>query len=186
MKLFIKNMVTIRCKMVVKAELQKLNLQYTSVELGEVHTTETLSAEELAGFKEGLLKAGLELIDDKRSILIEKIKTVIIEMIHYSDELPRINFSEFISKKLNYDYKYLSNLFTEVQGTTIEQFIILHKIERVKELLTYGEMSLTKIADIMQYSSVAALANQFKKITGLTSKHFKKIQGEKRKMLDNL
>ena len=179
-------MVSIRCKMVVKSELEKLNKHYTSIELGEIHTIETLSAEELTSLKEGLWRSGLELMEDKRSILIEKIKNVIVEMIHYSDELPRVNFSEFISKKLNYDYNYLSNLFAEVQGTTIEQFIILHKIERVKELLTYDEMSLTKIADIMQYSSVAALANQFKKITGLTSQHFKKMYKERRKPLDNL
>jgi len=186
MKIFIKNMVSIRCKMVVKSELEKLGLHYTSVELGEIHTVETLTAEQLVSLKAGLWKSGLELMDDKRSILIEKIKTVIIEMVHYTDELPRVNFSTFISKKLGYEYKYLGNLFAEVQGTTIEQYIILHKIERVKELLTYNDMSLTDIADIMQYSSVAALANQFKKVTGLTSKHFKKMQAERRKALEDL
>lgn len=179
-------MVSIRCKMIAKSELEKLGLRYTAVELGEIQLCETPTVEELACLKAGLAKSGLELMDDKRSILIEKIKTVIVEMVHYNDELPKINFSAFISKKLNYEYKYLSNLFAEVQGTTIEQYIILHKIERVKELLTYGEMSLTDIADVMQYSSVAALANQFKKITGLTSKHFKKMQVEKRRALEDL
>ena len=179
-------MVSIRCKMVVKSELEKLNMHYTSVELGEIHTLETLNAEELASLKSGLWKSGLELMDDKRSILVERIKNIIVEMIHYSDELPRINLSKFISDKLQYDYTYLSNLFTDVHGTTIEQFIILHKIERVKELLAYNEISLTKIADLMQYSSVAALANQFKKITGLTSKHFKKMHGERRQALEDL
>jgi AraC-like DNA-binding protein len=172
--------------MIVKSELQKLGLQYKSVELGEIHLIETANTEQLASLKASLGKSGLELMDDKRSILIEKIKTVIVEMIHYTEELPKVNFSVFISKKLNYEYKYLSNLFTEVQGTTIEQYIILHKIERVKELLTYDDMSLTEIAEIMQYSSVAALANQFKKVTGLTSQHFKKMQVTRRQTLEDL
>ncbi len=179
-------MVSIRCKMVVKAELEKLNLHYTSVELGEIHIEETLSAEQLKLLKTGLWKSGLELMDDKRSMIIERIKIVIVEMIHYSDELPKVNFSDFISKKLNYDYTYLSNLFSEVQGTTIEHFIILHKIERVKELLTYNEMSLTEIAALMQYSSVAHLANQFKKVTGLTTSHFKEIRFKRRKGLEDV
>ena len=179
-------MVSIRCKMVVKSELEKLGLHYTSVELGEINIDETLSAEKLEELRTGLLRSGLELMDDKRSMLIEKIKNVVVEMIHYSDELPKVNFSDFISTKLNYDYTYLSNLFSEVQGITIEHFIILHKIERAKELLTYNEMSLTEIADLMQYSSVAHLANQFKKITGLTSSHFKAIQVKRRKALEDM
>ena len=172
--------------MVVKSELEKLGLHYTSVELGETNIEETLSPEQLAQLKAGLGRSGLELMDDKRSMIIERIKNVVVEMIHYSDALPKVNFSDFISKKLNYDYTYLSNLFTEVQGTTIEHFIILHKIERVKELLTYDEMSLTEIAALMQYSSVAHLANQFKKITGLTSSHFKTIQVKRRKALEDM
>lgn len=172
--------------MVVKSELEKLGLHYTSLELGEINIVETLSPQQAGELKIGLGKSGLELMDDKRSMIIEKIKNVIVEMIHYSDELPKVNFSEFISNKLNYDYTYLSNLFSEVQGTTIEHFIILHKIERAKELLTYNEMSLTAIAELMQYSSVAHLANQFKKVTGLTSSHFKAIQVKRRKALEDM
>jgi len=172
--------------MVVKAELETLHIPYKSVELGEIITYDQLSADDLASLKAGLLKAGLELMDDKRSIIIEKIKNIVVEMIHYSDELPRVNFSEFLSKKLNYDYTYLSNLFSSVQGITLEHFIILHKIERVKELLTYDELNLTEIAALMQYSSVAALATQFKKVTGLTSSHFKNVQVEKRRTLEDL
>ncbi len=179
-------MVSIRCKMVVKSELEKLGLHYTSVELGEINIVETLSPQQSEELKTGLGRSGLELMDDKRSMIIERIKNVIVEMIHYSDELPKVNFSEFISSKLNYDYTYLSNLFSEVQGTTIEHFIILHKIERAKELLTYNEMSLTEIAELMQYSSVAHLANQFKKVTGLTSSHFKAILVKRRKALEDM
>lgn len=186
MKIFVKNMVSIRCKMVVRSELENLDLHWTSIELGEIIIEENLLPAQLAQLKTNLLKSGLELMDDKRSMLIEKIKTVIIEMVHYSDELPKINFSDFISNKLSYDYTYLSNLFTEVQGTTIEHFIILHKIERVKELLTYGEMSLTEIAELMQYSSVAHLSNQFKKTTGLTSSHFKKMKLKRSKGLEDV
>jgi len=186
MKYFIKNMVSIRCKIVVKSELERLNLHYTSVRLGEIDTPESLTMLEFANLHKGLYKAGLELMDNTRSILIEKMRNIIIEMIHYSGEMPGTNFSEFISKKLNQNYTYLANLFKEVHCTTINQFIILHKIERVKELLTYDEMSLTKIAYLMQYSSVAALATQFKKITGLTSQQFIKMHGERRKILKGL
>lgn len=186
MTLFVKNMVSNCCKTIVKLELEKLNLRYTSVELGEIHSADSLNINQLAALRTNLGKHSLELLEDKRTIIVEKIKAAVIEMIHYSDELPKINFSAFISKKLKYDYKYLSNLFAEVQHTTIEQFIILHKIERVKELLAYGELSLTKIAEMMQYSSVAALANQFKKVTGQTSQHYKKNRAKGRKPWEDL
>src|SRR4030095_7334411 len=186
MKLYIKNMVSIRCKMVVKSELDKIGLHYTTVELGEADIIENITAEQLEQVKIALLKSGLELMDDKKSMLIEKIKNVIVELIHYSDEPLKVNFSDFLSKKLNYDYTYLSNLFSEVQGTTIEQFIIAHKIERVKELLVYDELSLTEIAYKPHYSSVAHLSNQFKKVTGLTPSHFKKIKQKRRNTLENL
>lgn len=179
-------MVSIRCKMVVKAELEKLGLHYGAIELGEVEIKETLSAKQKGQIKTALLKSGLELMDDKKSILIEKIKNVIIELIHYSEELPNINFSDFLSEKLDYDYTYLANLFSEVQGTTIQQYIILHKIERVKELLVYDELNLTEIAYKLHYSSVAHLSNQFKKVTGLTASHFKELRHKRRKMLENL
>ena len=156
-------MVCIRCKMVVKEELKKLGLQYTTVELGEVEIMEDISAEQHDQFQVALLKSGLELMDDKKSILIQKIKNVIIELIHYSDEPLAVNFSDYLSQKLDHNYTYLANLFSEVQGTTIEKFIIAHKIERVKELLVYNELNLTEIAYLMHYSSVAHLSAQFKK-----------------------
>ena len=186
MKLYIKNMVCIRCKMVVKDELTKLGLHYTSVELGEADIVETLSPEQQDQFKEALVRSGLELMDDKKSVLIQKIKNVIVELIHYTDEPLTVNFSVFLSTKLDYDYTYLANLFSEVQGITIEKFIITHKIERVKELLVYNELNLTEIAYLMHYSSVAHLSAQFKKITGLTPSHFKHLKEKRRSMLEDL
>ncbi len=179
-------MVCIRCKLVVKDELTKLGLQFNTVELGEVETLEQLSREQLELFKGGILKYGLELMDDKKSVLIQRIKNVIVELVHYSEEPLHVNFSEFLSQKLNHDYTYLANLFSEVQGTTIEKFIIAHKIERVKELLVYNELNLTEIAYLMHYSSVAHLSTQFKKVTGLTPSHFKQLKDKRRSMLDKM
>lgn len=179
-------MVCIRCKMVVKEEVKKLGLHYTSVELGEVEIMEDISVEQHDQFKVALLKSGLELMDDKKSILIQKIKNVIVELVHYSEEPLTINFSDYLSQKLNHNYTYLANLFSEVQGTTIEQFIISHKIERVKELLVYNELNLTEIAYLMHYSSVAHLSAQFKKVTGLTPSHFKQLRNKRLNMLENL
>jgi YesN/AraC family two-component response regulator len=181
MKLLIKNMVSIRCKLVVKSELEKLGIPYTHIELGEVLTPEDLSSDTKIALKETLMHQGFELLEDQKSQLIEKIKNVIIEMVHYSEEPPVTNFSTFISHKLNYDYHYLSNLFSEVKGTTIEQFIIAHKIERVKELIIYNELTLTEIAYKLHYSSVAHLSNQFKKVTGLTPSFFKKMKDKRMK-----
>lgn len=161
-------MVSIRCKMVVRAEIEHLGLHPLEVELGEIEIKENISEKKHDLLKAALLRSGLELMDDKKAMLIEKIKNVIIEMVHYSDEMPKVTFSIYLSKKLNYDYNYLSNLFSEVKGTTIEHYIILHKIERVKELLVYNELNLTEIAWKLQYSNVSHLSNQFKKITGLT------------------
>jgi AraC-like DNA-binding protein len=160
-------MVSNRCKMAVKEVLKNLGLHFILVDLGEVEIMETISDEQREQVKIALIKSGLELMDDKRAVLIEKIKNSIIEMVHHTDELIKVNFSDFLSKKLNHDYTYLSNLFSEVQGTTIEQFMIAHKIERVKELIIYDELNLTEIAWKMHYSSVAHLSNQFKKVTGL-------------------
>ena len=186
MILYIKNMVCIRCKMVVKDELTKLGIRFTSVELGEVELMENISAEQHTQIKSALLKSGLELMDNKKSILIQKIKNVIIELVHYSEEPLTVNFSEYLSQKLIYDYTYLANLFSEVQGTTIEKFLISHKIERVKELLVYNELNLTEIAYRMHYSSVAHLSAQFKKVTGLTPSHFKQLKIKRRSMLDQM
>jgi AraC-like DNA-binding protein len=172
--------------MLVKSELEKLNIAYRYVELGEAELEDSISKEQQQELKAVLAKSGLELMDDKKAMLVEKIKMVIIEMVHYADEFPETNFSDFLSQKLNHNYNYLSNLFSEVKGTTIEQFIIMHKIEKVKELIIYDELSLTEIAYKMNYSSVAHLSNQFKKITGLTPSFFKKMKNYRRSSLEDM
>lgn len=186
MKIFIKYMVSIRCKMLVKSELDKLHIPYISVDLGEVNLERNITMEQRHQLNMALKKSGLELMDDKKAMLIEKIKNVIIEMVHYIDEPPLTKFSTFLSEKLNHDYTYLANLFSEVTGTTIEHFIIMHKIERVKELLVYDELNLTEIAYKMRYSSVGHLSNQFKKVTGLTPSHFKQMKDKRLNNLENL
>ena len=179
-------MVCIRCKMVVKEELTRLGLHCTAVELGEAEVAETITTAQRDQIQIALMRSGLELMDDKKSMLIQKIKNVIIELVHYSEEPLRVKFSEYLSHKLNYDYTYLANIFSEVQGTTIEKFIISHKIERVKELLVYDQLNLSEIAYLMHYSSVSHLSAQFKKVTGLTPSHFKLIKKKRRNMLDDL
>ena len=163
-----------------------MHLHFTVVELGEVNILENLSSEQRKELKISLLKSGLELLEDKKSILIEKIKNIVVEMVHYSEEAPLLNFSAYLSEKLNYDYNYLSNLFSEVKGITIEHFIIAHKIERAKELLIYNELTLTEIAEKLHYSNVAHLSNQFKKVTGLTPTFFKKMKHKRLVALENL
>lgn len=185
MKYFIKNMVTIRCKMVVKSELEKLGLKHGHIELGEVEMEE-LTPKNYLLLKSALRKDGLELMDDKKAVLIEKIKNVIIEMVHYADELPAIKFSKYLSEKLDYDYTYLSNTFSEVKGITIEHFIIQHKIEKVKELILYDELNMSEIANKMHYSSSAHMSNQFKKVTGLTPSFFKSLKQQRRITLDKI
>ncbi|GAC1385246.1 MAG: hypothetical protein NVSMB45_13780 [Ginsengibacter sp.] len=172
--------------MIVESELLSLNIPFHSVSLGEAEISGEISALQRNELRFNLLQSGLELMDDSRSMIIEKIKNVIIEMVHYADELPKVNNSIYIAKKLNYDYTYLSNLFSEVIGTTIEHFIIIHKIEKVKELLVYDELNLTEIASKLYYSSVSHLSNQFKKITGLTPSHFKKLKNKRRIALEQL
>jgi len=172
--------------MMVKEELKKLGIKYVAVELGMVEILEDLTQEQREQLKVNLHKSGLELLDNKKSILIEKIKNVITEMIHYSDELPKVNYSEYISEKLGYDYTYLANTFSEVKGITIQQFIINHKIERVKELLLYDELNLTEISYKLNYSSVAHLSNQFKKVTGLSPSFYKQLGQKRKNNLENL
>ena len=179
-------MVCIRCKMVVKDELTKLGLKYSSVDLGEAELLESITPVQVDQLRVALLKFGLELMDDKKSVLIQKIKTIIIELVHYSEEPLVINLSDHLSQNLHHDYTYLANLFSEVQGTTIEKFYISHKIERVKEFLVYNELTLTEIAYKMHYSSVAHLCTQFKKVTGLTPSHFKSLKNKRRLMLEDL
>jgi AraC-like DNA-binding protein len=179
-------MVTIRCKMVVKSALENLGVPYTSVELGEAMVSDNVTPEQLNQLSVILKKTGLELMDDKKSILVEKIKAVIIDLVHYNDDQIKINLSDYLSEKLNHNYTYLANLFSEVKGTTIEHFYLTHKIEKVKELLVYDELSLTEIAYRLNYSSVAHLSNQFKKMTGLTPSHFKHLKHKRRHTLENM
>ena len=179
-------MVSNRCKMAVKEELKKLGLHFVLVELGEVDVMEDLSLEQRAELKAGLLDSGLELMDDKRAVLIERIKNAVIEMVHHSDELIKVNFSDYLSEKLNHDYTYLANLFSEIQGVTIEHFIINHKIERIKELIIYDELNIIEIAWKMNYSSVAHLSNQFKKVTGLSPSHFKQMKDKRRNQIEDI
>jgi AraC-like DNA-binding protein len=186
MKLYIKYMVSIRCKMMVKEALKKMGLHFIVVDLGEVEIMENLTEQQRHELKTTLLKSGLELMDDKKAMLIERIKNVIIEMVHYADELIKVNSSDYLSEKLNYDYTYMANLFSEVQGTTIEQFIISHKVERIKELIIYGESNITEIAHLMNYSSVAHLSSQFKKVTGLSPSHFKQLKDKRRSPIEEI
>ena len=179
-------MVSTRCKMMVKEELKKLGLHYVLVDLGEVEIMEDISHEMREQLKIALLLTGLELIDDKKAVLIGKIKSVIVEMVHYLEDSPKTVFSDYISQKLHHDYTYMANLFSEVQGTTIEQYIIAHKIERIKELIIYDELNITQIAMKMNYSSVAHLYNQFKKVTGLTPSHFKKMKDKRRNPIEDI
>jgi AraC-like DNA-binding protein len=185
-KFYIKFMVSLRCKMVVQQELDLLGLKHGAIDLGVVEILDNVTEEQRLLLKGNLLKSGLELLDDKRSILIEKIKNVITEMIHYSDEVPNTNYSNLISEKLGYDYTYLSNIFSEVKGITIQQFIIINKIERVKELLLYDELNLTEISYKLHYSSVAHLSNQFKKVTGLSPSFFKQLKRKRKGNLEDL
>jgi AraC-like DNA-binding protein len=179
-------MVSLRCKMVVKEELKKIGLHHVFVDLGVVEILEDITPAQKEELQVNLLKYGLELLDDKKSILIEKIKKVVIEMIYYSEEAPKTNYSDYISKQLGYDYTYLSNTFSEVKGITLQQFIILIKIERVKELIMYDDLNLTEISYKLHYSSLAHLSNQFKKVTGLTPTYFKNLKIKRRTNLENL
>lgn len=186
MKLYIKNMVCNRCKMVVKAELEKAGLHPLTVELGEVEIKEELNTDILQQLDASLQVLGFEIIDNRKSRMIEKIKNNIVELIHHSDENIQVNLSEYISKQLHYDYNYLSNLFSQVEGITIEKYLIAQKIEKVKELLKYDELTLSQIADKLGYSSVAYLSNQFKKQTGLSPSFYKSLKQNNRRNLDEL
>ena len=186
MKLYIKNMVSIRCKMIVISELESMQLKFNKVELGHVELVEDILDEQRAALGSALLKYGLELLEDKKAILIERIKNVIIEMVHYSEALPLMKNSEYISQKLNHDYTYLANFFSEVTCGTIEHYIIMHKIEKVKELLVYNQLSLKEISYKLHYSSVAHLSAQFHKVTGLTTSQFKQLTNKRLQALDKV
>lgn len=184
--LFVKNMVCNRCIMVVQDELEKLGLDYSNIKLGEVTLTKELTSEERTALENVLVPLGFEVIDDKKSRIIEKIKNIIIDLVHHQDNDSKTNLSDILSEKLHHDYNYLSNLFSEIEGTTIEKYFIAQKIEKIKELLVYDELTLSEIALRLNYSSVAYLSNQFKKVTGLTPSHFKQIREDKRKPLDKV
>ncbi|WP_163393831.1 helix-turn-helix domain-containing protein [Flavobacterium limi] len=186
MKLYIKNMVCGRCKMVVKTELEKLGLQTISVELGEVELENTISEDQKKQILNHLRILGFDLIDDKKSKTIEKIKTLIIDLVHRKNNELKTNLSDYLAENLNQDYNSLSNLFSEVENTTIEKYFISQKIEKVKELIIYNELSLSEIADILNYSNVAHLSNQFKKVTGFTPTYFKQLKDKKRIQIENL
>ncbi len=187
MKIYIKYMVSYRCKLAVMAALDALGLHYGAVDLGEVKVTEDLTQEQHNQLAIILMKSGLELMDSKKAILVEKIKLIIIEMVHYSDEIPKVNFSNYLSETLDFNYTYLANLFSQTTGITIEHYTIIQKVERVKELLLYDELNITEISYKLNYSSTAHLSHQFKKITGLTPSYFKKIrQFRKRIALEDL
>ena len=172
--------------MVVKTELENFGVRYVDVKIGEVDTVEDVSRDKLDQLDLALRKAGLMLMDDKKSILVEKIKATVIELVHYTEDQIKTNLSDYLSEKLNYDYTYLANLFTEVKGITIEKFYLTHKIEKVKELIVYDELNLSEIAHKLHYSSVSHLSNQFKKITGLTPSHFKKLKNKRRRTLEDV
>ncbi len=188
MKLYIKYMVSLRCKALVEEELKRLGVssQHIIVDLGLVDILEDITEEQKETFRVNLLRAGMEVLDEKRSVLIERIKDVIIEMIHYTEELPKVNYSDYISEKVGLDYNYLSNIFSEVKGTTIQQFIITHKIEKAKGMLLYGDHNLTEIAHRLHYSSVAHLSSQFKKVTGLTSSYYKQLKSRRQEILSTI
>jgi YesN/AraC family two-component response regulator len=179
-------MVSARCKMVVRDALKAMGLHFVIVDLGEVDVMENITTTQREQLRTTLQDAGLELMEDKRAILLEKIKLAIIDIVHHREEDMKINFSHYLSEKLDYDYTHLANIFSEASGTTIEQYMIAQKIERIKELITYDELNITEIAWKMNYSSVAHLSNQFKKVTGLTPSHFRKIKENKRQTLEEV
>lgn len=184
--LFIKNMVCNRCILVVQNELDKLGIEANSIKLGEITLKKDLTIKERKELENALEPLGFQVIDDKKSRMIEKIKNVIIDLVHHRDNDIKTNLSDVLSNALHNDYNYLSNLFSDIEGTTIEKYFIAQKVEKIKELLVYDELSLSEIADRLNYSSVAYLSNQFKKVTGLTPSHFKQIREDKRKPLDKI
>lgn len=186
MKIFFKHMVSIRCKLIVKAELAHLGIAYTKVELGEAELPQEIPKAQIAELDQALRKTGIEVLADKKSILIEKIKNIIIERVHYEEEPMPTNLSTLLADTLHHDYAFLSHLFSVSQGSTIEKFYIAHRIERVKELLIYDELNITEIADCMHFSSVAHMSNQFKKNTGLTPSYFKNLKDHQRSSLEDI
>jgi AraC-like DNA-binding protein len=185
-KLHIKNMISSRCITQVEQILMDMGIDYSNVVLGEAQINQELSVIQELELKNKLRQTGLDMMDDHKTILSEKIKLIIIDMVHYSEESIKVNFSVYLSEKLNHNYTYLSNVFRSINGITIQQFIIVNKIERIKELLLYGEMNLSEISYKLNYSSIAHLSNQFKKVTGITPSFYKQSEGNMRIAIDNL
>lgn len=179
-------MLSNRAKAEAKEELKKIGLHFIFLDLGEVEIMEDITVDQREQLKAALISIGLELMEDKKAMLIEKIKNTIIDMIHHTEETIKVNFSNYLSEKLKYDYTYMANLFSQVQGSTIEHFIIAHKVERIKEFIIYGELNMTEIASKMNYSSVAHLSTQFKKVTGLTPSEFKNLKERKRSPIEEI
>lgn len=186
MKIYVKNMACESCVIFVKTALEELEIPTVKVDLGEIETKEDISDTDKKKLNSKIKKAGLELLEKKKGVLIEKIRKVAIDYVYKSDEKPNIKFSVLLSKKLNYSYTYLANFFSEVEATTLEQFIISLKIERIKELIILEEFTFSEIAYKLHYSSVAHLSNQFKKITGLTPTHFKELKEKRRATIQSI
>ncbi|MBK8497117.1 MAG: AraC family transcriptional regulator [Ferruginibacter sp.] len=186
MKLYIKNMACLSCKVVVKEALADMEIQPIKVELGEIETKEELSDSEKVKLNNLIKKVGLELLENKQGAIIEKIRKVVVDYVYHTEEKIITNFSDYLSKKLNYNYTYLANLFSEVEASTIEQYVIALKIERIKELIMFKDMTLTEISYKLHYSSVAHLSAQFKKVTGLSPSHFKRLKNNRRIAIQNL
>ncbi len=186
MKIYVRNMACESCKVVVKAALEELDIAPVKVELGEIETKEDITDDEKKKLNSKIKKVGLELLEKKQGVLIEKIRNIVIDYVYKSEEKPNIKLSAIISEKLNHSYTYLANFFSEVEATTIEQYTIALKIERIKELIIFGEHSFSAIADMLHYSSVAHLSMQFKKVTGLTPTHFKALKEKRRITIQNI
>lgn len=186
MKLYIRNMVCSRCKLVVKEELEKFHLHPLQVDLGEIEIEENLKSEQVKQLNKALQKFGFEIIDSKKSKIIEKTKILILDLVHQRKAKLRTNLSTYLAAETQTEYNYLSNLFAEVEGTTIEQYFIAQKVEKVKEFLVYDELTLSEIAFELNYSSVAHLSKQFKKVVGLAPSHFKELKDKKRLPIDKL
>lgn len=186
MKIYVKNMACNSCVIFVKDCLDELKIPIVKVELGEIETKEDVTDDKKKELDNNIHKAGMELIDKKQGVLIEKIKKTMIDYVNNSDEKPNIKFSVLLSQELNHSYTYLSNLFSEVEATTIEQFVIALKIERIKELIIFGEDTFSEIAHKLNYSSSAHLSSQFKKATGLTPSHFKALKEKRRTTIQSI
>jgi AraC-like DNA-binding protein len=179
-------MVTIQSKMVVKSELTKLGISFKTIDFGSVEVVENINPQQKKELESNLKKSGLLLLNDTQANLLEKVKEEISEVIHNNDELPKVNFSDYLSQRLNHDYNAIAKLFAETEGKTIEHYILINKIEKVKELILYKNLKVNQIAQKLQYKSPEQLSKQFKKITGVTPSYFKSLREKKQSLLESL